>query len=99
MNHPSLLPACGTDPLSDSPSLSCAMQLYTHHPSKLAVVQIRSGILPGRAPQFVRDILNWCKELHVSRVVTLTSSFAHERFVMLTLHIFDKLSQSLNLIA
>ena len=81
MHHHSLLAACGPDPLSDnSPSLSCAMQLYTHADTKLAVLQIRSGILPGKAHQFMADILTWCKQQQVARVVSLTSSHAHERF-------------------
>ena len=80
MHHPSLLPVCGADPLSStSTSLSCAMQLYTHQPARLAVVQVRSGIIPGQAAHFVQDLLAWCKQSQVERVVTLTSSFAHER--------------------
>ena len=80
MHHPSLLAACGPDPLCDnSPILSCAMQLYRDEATKLAVVQIRSGFLPGQAQQFIKDLLAWCKEQDVARVVSLTSSHAHER--------------------
>ena len=78
--HPSLIAVCGPNPLSDScPSLSCAMQLYTHAVTKLAVVQIRSGFLPGKAHQFMADFLTWCKQQQVAKVVSLTSSHAHER--------------------
>eukprot|EP00092_Neocalanus_flemingeri_P008357 GFUD01009011.1.p1 GENE.GFUD01009011.1~~GFUD01009011.1.p1 ORF type:complete len:249 (-),score=89.30 GFUD01009011.1:55-801(-) len=80
VHHPSLIAVCGPDPLSDnSASLSCAMQLYTHTDTKLAVVQIRSGFLPGKAHQFMADLLTWCKQQQVARVVSLTSSHAHER--------------------
>ena len=81
VHHPSLIAVCGPNPLSDTcPSLSCAMQLYTHADTKLAVLQVRSGILPGKANQFMTDILTWCKQQQVARVVSLTSSHAHERF-------------------
>ena len=92
MHHPSLLCVCGPDPLSScGPSMSCAMQLYSHAATKLAVVQIRSGFLPGRAQQFIMDFLTWCKQQQVSRVVSLTSSHAHERFVSV---IMDKSNNS-----
>ena len=85
MHHPSLLAVCGPDPLSDrGPNMSCAMQLYCHAATKLAVVQIRSGFLPGQAQQFIMDFLTWCKQQQVTRVVSLTSSHAHERFVSLS---------------
>ena len=55
------------------------MQFY-HHPSlKTGIIQIRSGHLPGQGKHFIKDLLAWCKEVHITRVVGLTSSFAHER--------------------
>ena len=55
------------------------MQLYRDEATKLAVVQIRSGFLPGQAQQFIKDLLAWGKKQEVARVVSLTSSHAHER--------------------
>ena len=55
------------------------MQLYLHPESKLAVLQIRSGLLPGKGGAFLTDILEWAKESKISRLVCLTSSHAHER--------------------
>jgi len=78
--HPSLIPCVGADPLNvGSPILTTAMQLYIHPESKLAVFQIRSGLLPGKGGAFLRDLLEWAKEVKITRLVCLTSSHAHER--------------------
>ena len=78
--HPSLIPCCGADPLNvGSPVLTTAMQLYVHPESKLVVLQIRSGILPGKGSAFLTDLLEWAKENKITRLVCLTSSHAHER--------------------
>ena len=55
------------------------MQLYIHPESKLAVVQIRSGLLPGKGGVFLSDLFQWSKEKNIARLVCLTSSHAHER--------------------
>ena len=78
--HPSLIPCCGADPLSiGSPVLTTALQMYIHAESKLVVLQIRSGLLPGKGGVFLADLLEWSKENKISRLVCLTSSHAHER--------------------
>ena len=78
--HPSLIPCVGADPLHvDSPILTTAMQLYIHPESKLAVFQIRSGLLPGKGGAFLTDLLEWAKEVKITRLVCLSSSHAHER--------------------
>lgn len=78
--HPSLIPCSGADPLIvGSPVLTTAMQLYIHPESKLAVVQIRSGLLPGKGGVFLSDLFQWSKEKNIARLVCLTSSHAHER--------------------
>jgi proteasome assembly chaperone 2 len=80
VHHPSLIPCCGSDPLDlDSSVLTTAMQLYVQDTCKLAVFQIRSGLLPGLGSQFLNDLLGWCTDQGVSRVVCLASSHAHER--------------------
>ena len=49
MLHPSLIPCCGADPLDpSSTTLTTASQLYLCEESRLAVLQIRSGLLPGQ---------------------------------------------------
>jgi len=78
--HPSLIPCVGADPLNvGSPILTTAMQLYIHPESKLVVFQIRSGLLPGKGGAFLTDLLEWAKEVKITRLVCLTSSHAHER--------------------
>jgi len=78
--HPSLIPCAGADPLNvGSPILTTAMQLYIHPESKLAVFQIRSGLLPGKGGAFLTDLLEWAKEVKITRLVCLSSSHAHER--------------------
>jgi len=78
--HPSLIPCAGADPLKvGSPILTTAMQLYIHPESKLVVFQIRSGLLPGKGGAFLTDLLEWAKEVKITRLVCLTSSHAHER--------------------
>jgi len=80
VHHPSLIPLVGPNPLDDSStSITTAMQLYKHDPLKLVLLQIRSGIVPGKGPQFLEDFVNWCKSVGVSKVIVLTSSHAHER--------------------
>ena len=43
------------------------------------VLQIRSGLLPGKGGAFLTDLLDWAKENNITRLVCLTSSHAHER--------------------
>ena len=62
-----------------SPVLTTALQLYVHPESKLAVLQIRSGLLPGKGGAFLADLLEWAKEKNITRLVCLSSSHAHER--------------------
>ena len=78
--HPSLIPCAGADPLNvGSPILTTAMQLYIHPESKLVVFQIRSGLLPGKGGAFLTDLLEWAKEVKITKLVCLSSSHAHER--------------------
>ena len=55
------------------------MQMYVSIEKKLAVLQLRSGLLPGHAEKFVTSLIQWCKEQKVSRIVSSTSSLAHQR--------------------
>jgi len=80
VHHPSLIPCCGSDPINpDSGVLTTAMQLYMDESTKMGVFQIRSGLLPGQGAKFVADLLGWCQERGVGRIVCLTSSHSHER--------------------
>ena len=80
VHHPMVIPMAGADPIvRDSPQLSTAMQLYTCAPSKLALLQLRSGLMPGSSGQWCADLVTWARCVGVSRLVTLTSSLAHER--------------------
>ena len=55
------------------------MQLYYSSHHNLAMLQIRSGLLPGSSAVFSGDLVSWCRDQGVSRVICLTSSMAHER--------------------
>ena len=55
------------------------MQLYHCSESNLALLQIRSGLLPGTSEQFCQDLVTWSQNVGVSKIVCLTSSLAHER--------------------
>jgi len=79
VHHPALIPMVGCDPLdNDSSSITTAMQMYQYKPSRLLLLQIRSGIVPGKGDLFLDDLVSWCKEKGVSRLISLTSCHAHE---------------------
>ena len=63
----------------DSSSLSCAMQLYHCAEAGLSVLQMRSGLLPGSSASLCEDLVTWARSRGVTRLVSLTSSLAHER--------------------
>ena len=65
--------------IQDSSELCCAMQLYHSSHHNLALLQIRSGLLPGSSAVFSGDLVTWARSQGVSRVICLTSSMAHER--------------------
>jgi len=78
--HPSLIPCCGSDPLDpSSTALTTAMQLYVHTGARLAVLQLRSGLLPGEGGAFLRDLLAWAEGRGLARLVMLASSHSHHR--------------------
>ena len=80
VSHPMVIPMAGSDPIvRDSTQLSTAMQLYTCSQSKLALLQLRSGLMPGSSGQWCADLVSWAHGAGVTRLVTLTSSLAHER--------------------
>ena len=55
------------------------MQLYLCAEAGLAVLQMRSGLLPGSSVALCEDLVSWAREAGVTRLVSLTSSLAHER--------------------
>ena len=79
VDHPALIPMVGADPITNTNSLTCAMQLYTSDQHRLALLQVRSGLVPGSSSVFSADLVSWSAHLGVKRIVCLTSSFAHER--------------------
>jgi len=85
VHHPALIQVVGPDPLHSKDNdqvLTTAMQLYTastQKGQKLAILQIRSGVLAGMGEQFMKDLLEWSKVLGIKRIICLTSSHSHER--------------------
>ena len=63
----------------DSSSLSCAMQLYHCAEAGLSILQMRSGLLPASSASLCEDLVTWASSRGVTRLVSLTSSLAHER--------------------
>ena len=45
----------------------------------MAMLQLRSGLLPGTSEKFCEDLVSWCVEQKMAQIVCLTSSLAHER--------------------
>jgi hypothetical protein len=81
LHHDALIPCCGSDPLdAASTRLTTAMQLYVNEAAQLAVLQLRSGLLPGQGGAFLADLLAWCAASGPpARLVMLSSSHLHER--------------------
>ncbi len=78
--HPSLIPVVGGDPLKEnSTAVITALQLYLQADQQLAIMQIRSGILPGKGQQFIQDLICWSKEKKLKEIILVGSSHAHER--------------------
>ena len=55
------------------------MQLYYCAEAGLAILQVRSGLLPASSGSLCSDLVTWAREAGVTRLVSLTSSLAHER--------------------
>ncbi|XP_032875315.1 proteasome assembly chaperone 2 isoform X2 [Amblyraja radiata] len=78
-----LVPVVGNDPYAttseNSSEMCTSCEVYASADRKLAVLQIRSPIVQGKQRSFRQQILSWIKENEFSRVVVLSSSFAHHR--------------------
>ena len=46
---------------------------------RLAVLQVRSGLLPGEGAAFLQDLLAWAEARGLARLVMLASSHSHQR--------------------
>ena len=57
--------------------LMTACQIYTA--DKFAILQIRSGIVPSKKEEFLKDLVEWIKLHQFSKVVLLASSSSEER--------------------
>ena len=55
------------------------MQLYHCAEAGLSVLQMRSGLLPTSSATLCEDLVTWARSAGVTRLVSLTSSLAHER--------------------
>ena len=55
------------------------MQLYHCAEAGLAILQMRSGLLPASSGSLCSDLVTWARGAGVTRLVSLTSSLAHER--------------------
>ena len=55
------------------------MQLYHCAEAGLSVLQMRSGLLPASSASLCEDLVTWARSAGVTRLVSLTSSLAHER--------------------
>ncbi|XP_051878784.1 proteasome assembly chaperone 2 [Pristis pectinata] len=78
-----LVPVVGNNPyattLENSAEICTSSEVYASTDQKLAVLQIRSPIVQGKQRSFRQQLLSWIKESEFSRVVVLSSSYAHHR--------------------
>ena len=76
--HPAILPVVGLDPMNlKSQQLMTACQLYKS--DTFAIMQIRSGIVPNKRQEFLKDLVKWIKLQKFAKVVLLASSSSEER--------------------
>ncbi|XP_069778566.1 proteasome assembly chaperone 2 [Narcine bancroftii] len=78
-----LVPVVGNNPyataLENSAEICTSCEVYALADRKLAVLQIRSPIIQGKQRSFRQQLLSWIKESEFSRVVVLSSTYAHHR--------------------
>ncbi|XP_042187689.1 proteasome assembly chaperone 2 isoform X2 [Callorhinchus milii] len=78
-----LVPVAGNNPYAttaeNSADLCTSSQVYASADQKLAVLQIRSPIVQGKACSFRHKLISWIKESGFSKVVLLSSSHAYQR--------------------
>jgi len=80
IQHPSLLPAVGSDPLViDSDRLMTACEVFKSEESKLLIIQIRSSVTKTGKASFVDDVLEWATQAHLDKIIVLSSMSAEER--------------------
>jgi len=81
VDHPSLLPAVGSDPMvRNSDRLMTACEVFACDGPKLLVVQIRSSVARSGKASFVDDLLGWAaNDLDLEKVVVLSSFASEER--------------------
>ena len=76
--HEAILPVVGLDPLNmKSEQLMTACQLYKT--DSVAILQIRSGIVPNKREEFLNDLAKWIKLHKFAKVILLTSTSSEER--------------------
>ncbi|XP_032826998.2 proteasome assembly chaperone 2 isoform X1 [Petromyzon marinus] len=77
------VPLVGNNPYSedgaDADRLHVSTEVYVAPDKRVALVQIRSPIIKGRKKRARREMLDWVEAGGFSRVVILSSSFAHMR--------------------
>ncbi|XP_062915691.1 proteasome assembly chaperone 2 [Mobula hypostoma] len=78
-----LVPVVGNNPyattMENSSEMCTSSEVYASGEQKLAVLQIRSPIVRGKQRTFRQQLLSWIKESEFSRVILLSSSYAHHR--------------------
>ncbi|CAG9568028.1 unnamed protein product [Danaus chrysippus] len=79
------IPVVGYDPYDlKSNNLSSACEVYKSESKKLVVVQIRSPLIYKYARSFLTNIVDTFKSKGIKDVIILTSSFAHEKKLVLS---------------
>ncbi|XP_034154392.1 proteasome assembly chaperone 2 isoform X1 [Pangasianodon hypophthalmus] len=78
-----LIPMAGNNPYSsgeeDAALLSTNAEVYCRSDLQLAVLQIRTPILPTKMKSFRKTLVSWIKTSGFSRTVLLSSCHAHHR--------------------
>lgn len=81
--HPSVVPLVGSNPLDvKSTELMTACDIYKPEKcskSNVILMQIRSAIVRGKSNEFLDDLLSWCMNVGIAKVILLSSSSADER--------------------
>ena len=76
--HPAILPMVGSDPLDlKYDRLMTALELFKTE--KEAILQLRSGLVPGQRDEFLNDLFKWISQGKFAKLVILSSTDSEER--------------------
>lgn len=76
-HHSCILPLVGLDPINaNSTRIATSCELFVCDEKKLAIIQQRAPVVPGRSQEYQALLTDWIKSQKFKRTILLSSSFS-----------------------